>query len=98
MYHDLSTLSFPLPEDVTRAKLHGDFHAARQLIHSWLGREIPQALRSRLEMELDLILVMEMVNFPHTCEPALGLMLSCVKDCGEKALRGWGRMGAVDCF
>ncbi len=96
MYHDLSTLSFPLPEDVTRAKLHGDFHTARQLIHSWLGREIPQALRSRLEMELDLILVMEKDEFPYTYEDALRLMRSSVKDFRDEELRELWRTGAVD--
>ena len=52
MYHDLSTLSFPLPEDVTRAKLHGDFHTARQLIHSWLGRESPRLSAAGLKWNL----------------------------------------------
>ena len=96
MYHDLSTLSFPLPEDVTRAKLHGDYLSPRQLIHSWLGREIPQALRSRLEMELDLILVMEKDEFPYTYEDALRLMRSSVKDFRDEELRELWRTGAVD--
>lgn len=96
MYHALSTLSFPLPEDVCRAKLHGDFHAVRQLIHSWLSREIPEALRNRLEVELDLLLVLEKDEFPYTYADALQLMKKSIRDFQEEELRELWKSGAVD--
>lgn len=49
---DLTLLSAGLPEDIQIARNSGDFALARQLIRRRLPQPIPQALRTRLELEL----------------------------------------------
>ena len=54
-YTDLLFLGAPLPEDVEKLKWHGDLaHAARR-IDQYLEGDIPQAQRSRLEAEKEVL-------------------------------------------
>ena len=58
MYQDLSFMKIPLPEDVLKLKNFGDYEGALKMIKHFLGKEIPTALRKRLEIEEEIIRVM----------------------------------------
>ena len=50
MYQDLSFMKVPLPEDVLKLKIYGDYAGAQKMIRYFLEeKDIPQALRKRLE-------------------------------------------------
>ena len=52
MYQDLSFMKVPLPEDVLKLKIYGDYAGAQKMIRYFLEeKDIPQALRKRLEIE-----------------------------------------------
>ena len=49
MYQDLSFMKVPLPEDVLKLKIYGDYAGAQKMIRYFLEeKDIPQALRKRL--------------------------------------------------
>lgn len=54
-YADLAYLTVPLPEDIMKMKWYGDFDRAKRVIHLRLKKELPDALRKRLEMELSIL-------------------------------------------
>ena len=59
MYQDLSFMNVPLPEDILKLKIYGDYAGAQKMIHYFLEeKDIPQALRKRLEIEQEVIGVM----------------------------------------
>ena len=59
MYQDLSFMKVPLPEDVLKLKIYGDYAGAQKMIRYFLEeKDIPQALRKRLEIEQEVIGVM----------------------------------------
>ena len=62
MYQDLSFMKVPLPEDVLKLKIYGDYAGAQKMIRYFLEeKDIPQALRKRLEIERkSLVLWVEM--------------------------------------
>ncbi len=51
MYQDLSYMKIPLPEDVLKLKNYGDFAGAQKMIDHFMTKDIPNALRKRLEIE-----------------------------------------------
>ncbi len=54
-FNDLQYLSTPLPVNVQKFKLHGDLERAKKAINIYLEKDIPYALRARLNMELDIL-------------------------------------------
>lgn len=50
-YSDLQYLTVGLPEDIEKLKWYGDFERAEKVIDMRLEKDIPQALRRRLELE-----------------------------------------------
>lgn len=50
-YSDLEFLTVRLPEDIEKWKWYGDFRRAEKVIDMRLEKEIPKALRRRLELE-----------------------------------------------
>ena len=42
MYQDLSYMTVPLPEDVTKLKNYGDFAGAMKMVDHFLSKDIPQ--------------------------------------------------------
>ena len=63
MYQDLSFMKVPLPEDVLKLKIYGDYAGAQKMIRYFLEeKDIPQALRKRLEIEQEVIGVMVEMN------------------------------------
>lgn len=51
MEEDLQYLTVGLPEDIARLKGYGDFERAKRVIDMRLEKDIPKALRKRLELE-----------------------------------------------
>ncbi len=51
MENDLRYLTVGLPEDITRLKWYGDLERAKRVIDMRLEKDIPEALRKRLELE-----------------------------------------------
>jgi hypothetical protein len=54
-FNHLQYLSVPLPQNILKFKLHGDFDRARNAIAIQLKKDLPFALRCRLEMELEIL-------------------------------------------
>lgn len=54
-FNDLQYLSTPLPVNVQKFKLHGDLDRAVKSINIYLEKDIPYALRARLNMELEIL-------------------------------------------
>ncbi len=54
-FNDLQYLSVPLPQNILKFKLHGDLDRAANAIRIQLERDLPTALRRRLEMELEIL-------------------------------------------
>ena len=50
MYSDLKYLAVPLPEDVLKLKGYGDFERLIRVIDLKLEKDLPLALRRRLEL------------------------------------------------
>ena len=50
MENDLRYLTVGLPEDITRLKWYGDLERAKRVIDMRLEKDIPEALRKRLEL------------------------------------------------
>ena len=87
MYQDLSFMKIPLPEDVLKLKNYGDFDGAQKMIQHFLSKDIPMALRKRLEIESEIIRVVGTDEYPYTYEEALEIMSSHLKDFKEEELQ-----------
>ena len=66
MYQDLSFMKIPLPEDVLKLKNYGDFDGAQKMIQHFLSKDIPMALRKRLEIESEIIRVVGTDEYPYS--------------------------------
>ena len=66
MYQDLSFMKIPLPEDVLKLKNFGDYEGALKMINHFKSKDIPMALRKRLEIEEEIIRVMGIDEFNAT--------------------------------
>ena len=63
MYQDLSFMNVPLPEDILKLKIYGDYAGAQKMIRYFLEeKDIPQALRKRLEIEQELLVLWVEMN------------------------------------
>ena len=74
MYNDLEYLSVPLPEDVKKLKWYGDFERANHVIDMRLAKDIPTALRKRLELEKEILARMPLEYIYSTEEAAARLI------------------------
>lgn len=87
MYQDLSFMNVPLPEDILKLKIYGDYAGAQKMIHYFLEeKDIPQALRKRLEIEQEVIGVMGGNEYPFTYDEALEIMKSHLRDFKKEEL------------
>ena len=80
-------MRIPLPEDVLKLKSFGDFEGALKMIDHFLSKDIPQALRKRLEIEKEIIRVVSNDEYPYTYEEALEIMTAHLKDFKEEELQ-----------
>jgi len=74
MYNDLTYLSVPLPEDIKKLKWYGDFERANHVIDMRLAKDIPTALRKRLELEKEILARMPLEYIYSTEEAAARLI------------------------
>ena len=96
MYQDLSYMKIPLPEDVLKLKNYGDFSGAQKMIDHFMTKDIPNALRKRLEIEKDVLKVMGGNEYPYTYEEALEIMTSHLRDFKEEELQYLKEISAAD--
>ena len=96
MYQDLSYMKIPLPEDVLKLKNYGDFAGAQKMIDHFMTKDIPNALRKRLEIEKDVLKVMGGNEYPYTYEEALEIMTSHLRDFKEEELQYLKEISAAD--
>lgn len=97
MYQDLSFMNVPLPEDVLKLKIYGDYAGAQKMIRYFLEeKDIPQALRKRLEIEQEVIGVMGGNEYPFTYDEALEIMTSHLRDFKKEELDYLKEISAAD--
>jgi hypothetical protein len=85
MYNDLEYLKVNLPEDVLKLKCNGNFEGSIKLIDFILKKDIPVALRKRLEIEKDIIRVIRF-EYPYSFEDALKIMQDGVRNFSKEEL------------
>lgn len=92
---NLKYLSMPLPEDVKMYHYTGDFAGEVACIDLWLTRNIPTALRRRLEIQR--IFATLLVNdYPLTAEEFLNGLREKCPSADEQTLEHFIQMGNVD--
>ena len=97
MYQDLSFMNVPLPEDVLKLKIYGDYAGAQKMIRYFLEeKDIPQALRKRLEIEQEVIGVMGGNEYPFTYDEALEIMMIHLRDFKKEELDHLKEISAAD--
>lgn len=96
MYQDLSYMKIPLPEDVAKMKSFGDYAGAEKMINYFLNKDIPQALRKRLEIEMDVLKVIGGDEYPYNYDEALEIMKSHLRDFKAEELDYLKEISAAD--
>ena len=75
-------LNIGLPEDILRRKMHGDFEGAIRLIDRKLVQDIPEAMRSCLIVQREIISRLE-ADYPYTKEEAIAIIREHIPDFEE---------------
>ena len=70
---DRKYLALPLPEDIEKRKMSGNFAEARKLIKLRLAGKIPASLKKRLEIEEEILSTIEH-EYPYDLEEALAMV------------------------
>lgn len=79
--NNISYMAVPLPDDIQRAKEHGDIALAKKIIHKRLAQtKTSQTLRLRLEGELEVLAELEGDEYSFTEAEALEQMGAVFKD------------------
>ncbi len=94
-YSDITALSVPLPEDIKKLKWSGDFDEAKQVISKRLAKDIPDSLRKRLELELEIIDILP-EQYPYSKEEALELLRERFGEFSEDEFDSLFEDGAMD--
>ncbi len=76
---DLKALVVPLPEDIEKLKWGGDFDRAKRVIRKRLSKDIPDMLKKRLELELE-ILDMLPSAYRYSKDEALDILRENIRD------------------
>ena len=92
---DLPYLTVSLPEDIEKLKWYGDFERAQKVISMRLAKNLPEALRKRLELE-KWILKRLLLEYVYTKEEALRQMGETLEGAGEEELEQLRDEGAVE--
>lgn len=85
MLEDMKYLKVNLPEDILKLKCSGDFEGAQKLIDLRLKKEIPTAMRKRLELEKEILKTLK-GEYPYTFEQALKKMQDNIRDFTKEEL------------
>lgn len=85
MLENLKYLKVNLPEDILKLKCNGDFDGTEKLIDLRLKKQIPTAMRKRLELEKEILKTIK-GEYPYTFEQALKKMQDNIKDFTKEEL------------
>lgn len=78
-HEQLETLEYPIPEEILKYKLCGDFAAAKKSIKRWLKRPVAEGMKTRLRLESEMLDRFP-EEFPYTKETLLKLFQEKVPD------------------
>ena len=93
----LPYLSVDLPEDIAKLKGCGQFNRAIRAIDKRLKRDLPEALRRRLELEKE-ILALIPANYTHSFDETLALMSQTFKDFDASEMEELWELDAADWY
>jgi len=85
MFNDLKYLKVNLPEDILKLKCNGNFDGEMRLINLRLEKQIPQAMRKRLELEKEIITTIK-GEYLYSFDQAFKKMQDNIKDFTEEEL------------
>lgn len=94
-HSDLKYLAVKLPEDIEKLKWYGDFDRAERVIDMRLKKDIPEALRRRLELE-KWILRRLPLQYTYTQEEALKQLQETFEGITEEELERLRDEGAAE--
>ena len=96
MKYDLSYLSVPLPEDVLKLKLFGDFEGANVLIDYLVQQpNTPDATKQRLVIEKDVLKMMGINEYPYSESEAIELMAQEIKGFKTEELTYYAKVNST---
>lgn len=95
VYSDLQYLAAGLPEDIEKLKWYGDFERAEKLMDMRLEKDIPEALRRRLELE-KWVLKRIPVEYIYTKEQALACLEEVLEEVTDEEFDRLQDEGAID--
>ena len=95
MFNDLKYLKVNLPEDILKLKCSGNFVEAVKLIDLRLNKQIPIAMRKRLELEKEIIRTIK-GEYPYSFEQALKIMQDNLMDFTEEEFEGLKESSEAD--
>ncbi|HSH51532.1 MAG TPA: hypothetical protein VK982_07390, partial [Bacteroidales bacterium] len=72
-------LDTQLPEDIAKLKAVGEYDRVERIIDKRLEKDLPVALRKRLEQEKEILPIIR-DSYPHTYEAALSLFKDNIAD------------------
>ena len=90
-----ASLAVPLPEDIQLLKDRGEFEEAIRLCEKRIAGEIPEALREKLQLEVEILKRLP-ANFPYTFERALARCREVLPDLTEKEFYELRDAGRID--
>lgn len=97
MVNDITCQQFPLPEDVLKLKMIGNYGEALKKIEYLIAQErTPAVLRERLELEKHVLLALQADQYPYTFVEAETLMRNSLRDYQEGELAHYRDIGAAD--
>jgi len=97
MYSDLQYLKVDLPEDIAKLKACGQFEQADRVIARRLKKDIPTALRKRLELERH-ILTRILGQYPFSFDEAVKVLSDAFHDFTAEELQELWEEDAVDWY
>ncbi len=95
MLENLKYLKINLPEDILKLKYNGNFEGAQKLIDLRLKKQMPAAMRKRLELEKEILKTLE-GEYPYTFEQALKKMQDNIKNFTREELTELQEDGQAD--
>ena len=97
MYRDLKYLNIPLPEDIQKLKMYGDYDGARKMIEYMLEQgKCSCAMRERLAMEKEILDIVGDSEYPYDFAQAAGILRQNIRDFRDMELTELKETGAAD--
>lgn len=91
----LEALAVELPEDIARAREHGDLELAARMIDRRVQKNIPDALRQRLLLEKEILSLLP-ERYPYSWEEALREAKSVFRGFRDEELETYLEEGALE--